>query len=181
VKEKKKITFEDRKEIEKCIRMGESLARIERTLGFGGGTISMEVKRNGGRHVYDSISAQEKSDNSRKKPHTNVLEKNLNIIKEHLRRGLSVNQTGLILNIAPSTINSHIKEQGGLYNFLKEDMLEGQIDLFETKEPEKNTENINKTVSNYFKNIFDGKNKKEKDAIELLQKIMKDIKEFFND
>lgn len=58
----KKITFEERKHLEKLVQMGISLKECARRMNRPPTTITQEIKRTGGRENYNATEAQKQSE-----------------------------------------------------------------------------------------------------------------------
>lgn len=77
-----RLSLEERKQIYQCIIDGKSLYYIAETLGRRKCTIFEEIKRNGGKELYNPDEAHQKYRKNKEKKHQ-VREKKFNAVKEN--------------------------------------------------------------------------------------------------
>lgn len=172
----KRIDYEARKQIEEGLREGKSITSLEKDLGYGGGTINLEVNKNGGRLLYSADKAEEQNKiNSKKKNRTN-LEKKFFVIsnKKEILKKLSEDHSMLSIareyQVSNKTLKKYIKEEENSFN------------LFNSEQSNKN-DSKDEDLDLFIKKYISLKNQSTRidKSKEFLIKIMNEIKEFLND
>ncbi len=117
VKQIKKLTHEERKEIEKLLKQGRSLNFICFHLKRSKVCIQGEVKKNGGRDLYDSVQAQNRANLSMRGPPPIPLTlEQISIIKKGMEDGKSIYGIAAMAGIGKRKATKYILSLGGDYD-----------------------------------------------------------------
>jgi helix-turn-helix protein len=134
------LKLEERKSIEHLLKEGWTLGAIARSIGRSHSGVKLEVKRNGGREVYNAERAQSNYEAARRAYRINQqkgwTEEQLGIIKEGLEKGWSQREIIKRTKVTPYMLRAYLERTGmkhkantvvGLYE--RVGIIEGQIEV----------------------------------------------------
>ena len=100
------LSAEEREEIRVGCAGGESFALMARNLGRPTSTVSEEVRRNGGRHRYCAVAAEQRAAKQRRRPRLTKLQSNRSLV-DHIESRLTALDS-------PTTIAIELARTGGV-------------------------------------------------------------------
>jgi IS30 family transposase len=110
------LRLEERKEIEKYVKLKYPTGRIASIIGRTLGCVKQELRKNGGHDKYNASIAQEQAD-SRQKAKIRIIRKNLTeeqheIIRNGVTEGFSIRHISVKCGLSTSIVGRWMREQG---------------------------------------------------------------------
>jgi len=110
------ISLEERKSIEKLVSLGWTIGAIASSIGRSHSGVKLELKRNGGRHNYNALKAQEAHAAARRArtahKQKGFTSEQLQIIKEGLDRGDPYTQIMERSGVTIYMLKQYVKRNG---------------------------------------------------------------------